>query len=86
MDEQQFQSELNRAKTMQRIVNEPTKADYFAGYQRGLRRAFHGERFGTAQEHELWLSLANDGDESRAARGRGYRDGLLFIGEGWVTT
>jgi hypothetical protein len=86
MDEHTFQSELNRAKTMQGVAKEPIEADYWAGYQRGLRRAFLGERFGTARLHELWLSLANDDEQSSAARGRGYRDGLMFSGEGWVTT
>lgn len=32
--------------------------------------------FGTAAEHEKWLSLVNDGDVSRRQRGEGYRDGL----------
>ena len=50
--------------------------DYWAGYQRGLRRAFHGERFGTDAEHQLWLSLSDD----RAELGRGYRDGLTAGG------
>jgi hypothetical protein len=86
MDEQTFQAELDRAKAMQRTVKEPVEADYWAGYQRGLRRAFLGERFGTARQHELWLSLASDDDHLSAARGRGYRDGLMFGGEGWVTT
>jgi hypothetical protein len=84
MTDQQFQAELSRAKTMQGDATDPIEADYWAGYQRGLRRAFHGERFGTARQHEEWLSLVNDDDQSRAARGRGYRDGLLFGGEGWV--
>jgi hypothetical protein len=86
MTEQQFQSELARAKTMQGKAAEPAEADYWIGYQRGLRRAFLGERFGTARQHEEWLSLASDADSLRAARGRGYCDGLRFGGEGWVTT
>ena len=50
---------------------------YWEGYQRGLRRAYYGEVFGTEEEHNLWLSLADDEvDESRRERGRGYRDGL----------
>jgi len=86
MDEQTFQSELDRAKTMQGIAKEPIEADYWDGYQRGLRRLFHGERFGTVRQHALWLSFSNDANESKAARGRGYRDGLRFGEETPATT
>jgi hypothetical protein len=78
MNEQQFQSEMTRVEALRRLTQEPEKGDYYAGYIRGLRRNFHGERFGTQAEHETWLNLAGDADESRAARGRGYRDGLQF--------
>ena len=47
------------------------------GYMRGLRRAHHGERFGTAAEHELWLAAAESSDPVRADLGRGYRAGLM---------
>jgi hypothetical protein len=76
MLETTFQSEMRRAETRRRLATDPTEAEYFAGFIRGLRRAYHGERFGTAAEHALWLTLADDVDESRAAEGRGYRDGL----------
>ena len=46
MVEQNFQSELARAKTMQGSVKKPAEVEYWVGYQRGLRRLFHGERFG----------------------------------------
>lgn len=52
---------------------------YLDGYRRGLRRAKHGDNFGTPKEHETWLSLGlrRDGrDAARAEGGRGYRDGL----------
>ena len=69
-----FVRESIRARTMAMVEHE--RADYWHGYRRGLRRARFGEQYGTAAEHQLWLMLANDTDESRAARGRGYRDGL----------
>ena len=79
MNERQFQSEMNRAETMRRLASGPTEPDYYAGYIRGLRRAYHGERFGTEAEHDLWMGLADgQDDEQRAAKGRGYRDGLRF--------
>lgn len=53
------------------------RPDYRHGYQRGLRRRFQGEMFGTLGDHEKWLQLAHDGaDEASRERGRGYRDGL----------
>jgi hypothetical protein len=85
MDVQTFQSELNRAKTKQLIAKDPIEADYWDGYQRGLRRLFYGERFGTARQHAQWLSFSNDANPSTAARGGGYRDGLRF-GEGMPAT
>ena len=52
------------------------RGDYGAGYVRGLRRCYHGENFGTAEEHALLLAAVESEDASRAERGRGYRDGL----------
>ena len=45
---------------------------------RGLRRAHHGERFGTQAEHEMWLGAVESSDPQRAALGRGYRAGLTL--------
>jgi hypothetical protein len=71
MDEQTFKRLMNQASIFHRIGDD---TGYLAGYMRGLRRAYHGERFGTEDEHTRWLSLA--GDPRREAMGRGYRDGL----------
>jgi hypothetical protein len=49
--------------------------DYGTGYLRGLRRRYHGEQFGTDQEHAQWIALGLDGDP-REDLGRGYRDGF----------
>ena len=52
-------------------------SDYWHGYQRGLKRGYQGELFGTDAEHELWMRLAESGpDLASRERGRGYRDGL----------
>lgn len=77
MTEQKFKSEMRRAETMRGLAD-PMMAEYWAGYIRGLRRAYHGEKFGTDEEHEKWSSAANSRDESRKQRGRGYKDGLAF--------
>jgi hypothetical protein len=73
-----FVQESIRARTMAMV--EPERADYWHGYRRGLRRARFGEQFGTAAEHQLWLTLADDTDASRAALGRGYREALAQLG------
>jgi hypothetical protein len=78
MTEEQFQSEMRRVETMRGLTNDPMQSDYYVGYIRGLRRAFHGENFGTVEEHALRNSLVNDEDESRKQQGLGYRDGLAF--------
>jgi len=79
MTEQKFKSEMRRAEAMRRIADDPMMPEYWAGYIRGLRRSYHGDKFGTAAEHKLWRSLACEKrDESRKQRGRGYRDGLAF--------
>ena len=77
MTEQKFKSEMRRAKMMQETAD-PMRSEYWAGYQRGLRRAYHGENFGTEAEHALWMAAVDSPDESRKQRGLGYRDGLAF--------
>ncbi|UCD32204.1 MAG: hypothetical protein JSV38_15845 [Desulfobacterales bacterium] len=72
MDRDTFEREMMRVKTMMNIQNR----DYWAGYQRGLLRKYHGEKFGTNDEHEKWMSMAGDTDKGRADRGQGYRDGF----------
>ena len=74
MERDKFESEMFRARAMASTGDRP---DYWQGYQRGLRRRFHGEKFGTDEEHVLWMSLADDSDPARAERGEGYRDGYV---------
>lgn len=73
-----FTTEMCRAKTMQ--DTEPHKSTYWIGYQRGLRRAFHGEKFGHLIEHEAWLRFLKSEDPTFREGGEGYRDGLLAGG------
>ena len=72
MDRQVFESRMRKARTLAELGDKP---DYWTGYQRGLRRVYHGEKFGTDEEHQKWLALEGDPDLARDARGRGYRDG-----------
>lgn len=73
-----FASLMRRADTLRRIDPDPVRSEWWTGYMRGLRRAHHGERFGTQTEHELWLSAIESSDPQRAALGRGYRAGLTL--------
>jgi hypothetical protein len=78
MTETEFQREALRVKTFLGVGGKD--ADYWVGYARGLRRGYHGERFGSAAEHAVWMRLADekDTDQSRRDRGRGYREGLAY--------
>lgn len=64
MNEQQFKQFYSMA--------EYCNPDYQRGYRQGLRRNYHGENFGTADEHARWMALSGH----RAEMGRGYRDGF----------
>ena len=78
MDESRFLSLMRKARTHSYLGGSP---DYWHGYQRGLRRGYQGELFGTDDEHKHWMRLADDGsDKASRERGRGYRDGLSACG------
>jgi len=71
MDKDFFEREIKLAKKLASTENN----EYWSGYQRGLRRRFQGENFGTDKEHEMWMSMVNSIDVRRRALGRGYRAG-----------
>jgi len=75
MNEYEFQHNMVGAKSLGKFSKRP-ESDFWAGYQRGLRRLYHGEKFGTPKGHILWMGLADDRDESRQMRGLGYRFGF----------
>jgi hypothetical protein len=78
MDENRF---LSLMKTARMQSYRGGEADYWHGYQRGLRRGYMGQLFGTDAEHHAWMRLAEDGpDKTSRDRGRGYRDGLNACG------
>jgi hypothetical protein len=77
MDEIRFLALMKKARNFSHLGGRP---DYWHGYQRGLRRGFQGELFGTGDEHERWMRLADEGaDNAARERGRGYRDGLSAV-------
>jgi hypothetical protein len=74
MDKSTFEFEMGRADVFKKY--ETDRSEYWIGYQRGLRRAYHGKKFGTPEEHNLWLNAIYSEDTLRKQRGQGYRDGL----------
>jgi hypothetical protein len=80
MTDREFQFNMRAADTFRRLSPEPYELEYWAGYLRGLRRLYHGEKFGASEEHALWLAAADEArDHTRHMRGLGYRAGF----EGW---
>ena len=69
-----FSFEICRARSMT-MVN-PESANYWVGYQNGLRKAFHGKAFGTLEEHNIRLRVVFNIDDTLKQYGQGYRDGL----------
>ena len=77
MDDTTFLALMKKARNFSHLGGRP---DYWHGYQRGLRRGFQGELFGTNDEHKVWMRLADDGvDKAARERGRGYCDGLRAV-------
>lgn len=72
MDEKQFRSLLTMAKSLQSV--DPDRSDFWRGFQRGLRRLYHGENFGTQEEHQKFLNC-RDGEYRRDIQ-TGYRVGF----------
>lgn len=63
--------------TKAEVMGDLERADYWTGYKNGLQRRFHGDAFGTQQEHERLMSATAAGDEGQDEQCRGYRDGYL---------
>ncbi len=77
MDEQTFFRLGLAAKSLQEKATDESEQKFWEGYRRGLRRKYHGERFGTDDEHAEWMSFADElSDLSRRLRGIGYRAGF----------
>ena len=65
MEQATFERLMLKAETLHR-----DNPNYLAGYRRGLRRRYHGEKFGTSEEHEKWMAAED-------LRGEGYRAGFV---------
>ena len=74
MDKQKFQSLVSMAKALQRLDSD--RSEFWVGFQRGLRRLYHGENFDTDQMHEKWMNCAQG--EYRKWQQVGYRVGYHY--------
>lgn len=72
MDRERFESEMRLAEIKGKIE----RADYWIGYRRELRRAYHGEKFGTLEEHREYLDAINSFDQAQRETGKEYADAL----------
>jgi hypothetical protein len=62
---QEFKSKIIRARQLAQVDNQ----EFWNAYSRGLRRLYHGEKFGTEDEHKIWMS-------QEGLRGAGYKKGF----------
>lgn len=67
MQESKFKAFMSAVKTI--------GSEYGEGYRLGLRRHYHGEKFGYESEHQKLLALS----DHRQELGNGYRDGFAGI-------
>lgn len=72
----EFKSLMRRADHARRLEDDHVKSSWWTGYMRGLRRAHHGDNFGTLAEHEIYINAALSDNPLRAALGNGYQSGL----------
>ena len=82
MEQESFEDLLGMAKSLHELHTknqEYGKADWWRGFKRGLRRLYHGENFGTDEEHNKWMNCA-DG-EYRKQLQAGYRTGFKYHGQ-----
>ena len=76
MTEHEFQHNARAAETLRHLAQEPDEQEFWTGYVRGLSRNYHGEQFGTTEEHALWMATADSDDQGRRMTRLGYRAGF----------
>ena len=72
MDWEKFKIMMDWAESMALRERE----NYWRGYQKGLSRAYYGDKFGTLEEHQKFLDAVNSPDEKQRETGKGYVDAL----------
>ncbi len=79
MNQEEFEYNISRAEEFHRLST-GLEIYFWEGYLHGLRRHFHGDRFGTDSNHILWLNLKTENhDFSRKYRAVGYSTGFEGI-------
>ena len=74
ISKKEFVEWMMESSTFESVM--PEHAEFWTGYQRGLRRLHYGDDFGTDTEHETWHKITDDeNDMIRRQRGQGYRAG-----------
>jgi hypothetical protein len=76
MTEEEFRSHISEAAALLRLSH---RIAYYQGYIKGLSRFYRGPSVETIEEHENWLTLSYNFDETTGDLGRGYRDGLMGV-------
>lgn len=67
MERAEFEHNLSGAEAFRKLA-EPEEETYWRGYQRGLRKNFHGDNFGTTEDDVQWAGRTD-------LLGDGYRAG-----------
>lgn len=78
MTEQEFKTNSRDADTFRRLSN-PPEVYFWEGYRRGFSRHYHGEIYGTADEHATWMKMMwthGTRDQKSRYRGLGYQCGF----------
>ncbi|GAH30950.1 unnamed protein product [marine sediment metagenome] len=79
MERSEFESLLSMAKFFQEasaVKQNYDRSVFWLGFQRGISRLFHGEKSGTVEEHEKWMTAA-DGEYPKELYD-GYRTGFTY--------
>ena len=71
-----FEKQMNNAIAFQRVATDQADSAYWRGYIRGMRRAYLGDKYGTADKNEIPLLAVNNPDGIRRRGDQGYNDGL----------
>jgi hypothetical protein len=79
MKYEKFKQILDEAWARRKASEDESETDYLDGYLRGLRKAYHGEAFGTDKDNAQWDSLSLKDDPKSQRLSQGYRDGQKAV-------
>jgi hypothetical protein len=79
MDLKTFEKEMQRCEFL--IGTDSNRKIYWLGYERGLRKIYFKENFGTSEEHLKILKALYSQDEKQKLIAQGYNDALQDWGK-----